>query len=104
MNRVIISIAISAFAACAAAQTPAPSAAEPAQSKPNEAMHVVADNSKIVDRKCLRETGSHIVRKDRRDCMNLNGNSYSREDIDHTGAVDVADALRLLDPSISVGR
>jgi hypothetical protein len=30
------------------------------------------------------------------------GRTYTREDIEHTGAIDVADALQKLDPSISI--
>lgn len=69
---------------------------------------------------CLRETGSRIVsahnqrlqRKARRNaasrsadtaearCVSAHGRVYGRDDLDRTGAVDVADALRQLDPAI----
>ena len=32
------------------------------------------------------------------------GHTYSRADIDHTGATTVGEALRLLDPTITVSR
>ncbi|MDQ3206915.1 MAG: hypothetical protein M3Q40_10530 [Pseudomonadota bacterium] len=53
-------------------------------------------------RNCLRYTGSRIPRaglKDK-DCVIANGRVYSREDIERTGQTDIADALRMLDPSI----
>lgn len=56
----------------------------------------------IADRRCLRATGSRIVtaERDGRKCANGPGRVYSRDDLDSTGAVDLANALRRLDPSI----
>ena len=74
-------------------------------------------------RDCMRYTGSRITasradRKaradaaadadvdeavnelDRDDCIAANGRVYSREDLRRTGEVDIADALRKLDPAI----
>ena len=66
-----------------------------------------------IDRNCLRHTGSRIVARDnttrsargRNDklgqrCVAASGRVYSRDDLDRTGEVDIADALRKLDPSI----
>lgn len=53
-------------------------------------------------RTCLAATGSRI-RRSGDDCRQP-GRSYSRDDIDRTGSVDLADALQRLDPSISRGR
>lgn len=66
-----------------------------------------------VDRDCLRQTGSRIIARDnvprsaraRNDrlsqrCVAASGRVYSREDIERTGEVDIADALRKLDPAI----
>lgn len=101
MNRLTISLALSLFAMGASAQTVAVDVSKPDQSKPNEVTHIVADNDKFIDRKCLRQTGSHIVRhKDKRGCMDVIGSSYSQEDLERTGAVDIGQALRLLDPAI----
>ena len=50
---------------------------------------------------CIQETGTRIKRRDGNGCNGLAGRSYSKEDIDSTGASDAGDALRLLDPSIS---
>lgn len=60
---------------------------------------------------CLQYTGSRIVsnrsartqknNSTRRDeCAPMPGRSYSRDDIDSTGAVDLGEALRRLDPAI----
>ena len=70
----------------------------------------------VSDRFCLRQTGTRINRarvttadanpdtttkaNRRRDCGMGPGRAYTREDIDITGRVDLADALRALDPSI----
>ena len=67
-------------------------------------------------RDCMRYTGSRVVATrnrgagkakaeavdelDRDDCVAANGRVYSRDDLDRTGATDIADALRRLDPSI----
>lgn len=70
----------------------------------------------VRDHSCLRETGSLVssaqnqqtLRKARREnpqgtvevkCAAY-GNAYTRQDIQRTGAVDLSDALRQLDPSI----
>ncbi len=67
------------------------------------------------DRTCLRQTGSRVHMRtvaraadagtdtraaSRRDCLAVNGRVYSRDDLDRTGRIDIADALRALDPSI----
>lgn len=61
------------------------------------------------DRYCLRETGSHLSshlyaksRDGRKfdDCVNASGRVYTRKDLERTGSVTTADALRRLDPSI----
>ena len=80
-----------------------------------------ADDATI-DRNCLRDTGSLITRhRNARlradqtvqdaggrsaqagrdpECSPAMGRSYSRRDIERTGARDLADALRMLDPAI----
>jgi hypothetical protein len=53
---------------------------------------------------CLQYTGSRIRTADRKTgkpaCAQGPGRSYGRDDLDRTGQVDIADALRRLDPSI----
>ena len=58
------------------------------------------------ERFCLRETGTRIVvdrardTKDRKRCVIGNGRVYTREQLEMTGRLDIADALRALDPRI----
>ena len=112
MNRLAIAVLISAVALGASAQTPT---ADPVvQSDPaaqadvnatdaNAAdVTVITGNEKTNDRNCLRETGSHVSSKNRKECINANGTAYSRADIDRTGATDLAEALRRLSPSVSI--
>lgn len=51
---------------------------------------------------CIRDTGTRIKprRSESEDCLNLPGRSYSRKEIERTGHIDLAQALRSLDPSI----
>ena len=70
----------------------------------------------VRDHSCLRETGSliasaqnqqtlrHARRNDPQGTVEVKcaayGNAYTRQDIQRTGALDLSDALRQLDPSI----
>jgi hypothetical protein len=54
------------------------------------------------DRECLSQTASRIPSKNP-DCSEV-GRSYSSDDIDRTGAATAGEALRLMDPSITVHR
>jgi hypothetical protein len=102
MNRIVISLILSAFAFGANAQTPAPDATAQVQNQSADVTVISGGAGRTSDRYCLRETGSHIVSKQRKSCVNASGRAYSREDIDRTGAVDLADALRRLDPSVTI--
>lgn len=53
------------------------------------------------DRNCMRYTGTRIVARNRpsRDCVPQHGHVYTRDDLDSTGEVDMARALRKLDTS-----
>jgi hypothetical protein len=51
---------------------------------------------------CVNQSGS-LIPQTRGACAGL-GHTYSRADIDHTGATTVGEALRLLDPTITVSR
>jgi hypothetical protein len=50
------------------------------------------------EKTCVRETGSRIKVKEK-DCIGP-GRTYSRDELDNTGAFDTAEALRKVDPSI----
>jgi hypothetical protein len=102
MNRLVLTLILSAFALGANAQSTAPDASAQVQNKSAEVTVVSGNADQSNDRNCLRETGSHIVSKNKKSCIDANGSSYSREDIDRTGTTDLADALRRLDPSVRV--
>jgi hypothetical protein len=50
---------------------------------------------------CIRDTGSRLPAK-APGCQNVPGRSYSQDDIDRTGQTDAANALRMLDPAVTV--
>jgi uncharacterized protein YceK len=74
------------FAGCA-------TVADETKAKPE--MHTVAAENPS----CMTQTGSRIGVKG--ECRGT-GRSYTNDDINRTGATTAADALRLLDPSITV--
>ncbi len=65
-----------------------------------------------VDRRCLEATGSRVTadpqpatardttERDGHDCAIGNGTVHTRKDIDRTGATNLEDALRALDPRL----
>lgn len=80
---------------------------------PVEAAETINDGDRLATHPyCLQTTGTRIPAKlrqvdvdkdgkpDRVDCVAANGRVYTRRDLDTTGAVDLADALRRLDPAI----
>ncbi|HVR80507.1 MAG TPA: hypothetical protein VHF02_00205 [Luteimonas sp.] len=102
MKRLLLISLLSAVAFAAAAQSPAPTSAEPADLRAADAA-----NDASVKPFCLHETGSLITASQNRrlaeadkKCAPVAGRSYSRRDIELTGAIDLADALRHLDPAI----
>lgn len=90
-----------AFAATAQQAPPAP-APEPHDLKAADA------KNQAIDPLCLQETGSLITRAHNqrarseadKQCAPVSGRVWTRRDIERTGAFDMADALRQLDPSI----
>lgn len=105
MKKLAFTILFSVLSVGAYAQSTANPAPEGDQA--NAAAEPAADaaKTKIHDRYCLRETGSHIRHRDKNGCVaNANGQVYSRRDIDSTGATDVGTALDRLSPSIQVRR
>lgn len=61
---------------------------------------VAALSRKKAELDCVRSTGTRITLKDD-ECANVPGRTYSKEDLDRTGAITPAEALRRLDPSIT---
>lgn len=96
--------ALIGISACAMPQHRAGSAA-PGMACQGMACHGMGQ----IDRYCVKHTGTRlIVEDDRADktrtfrnaCVDAGGRVYTREQIESTGEVDLADALRKLDPSI----
>lgn len=48
---------------------------------------------------CLKQTGSRIKRKDG-ECIEAPSKVITRDDIDRTGSINTADAIRKLDPAV----
>lgn len=105
MKRLMLATALSAFAFVAAAQTPntqaqvEPAAQADARADANADAQAQPAKKKLSDARCLRQTGSRIQSKSKQDCAAY-GRSYSRDDLNGTGEVDVASALRKLDPAV----
>lgn len=112
-------LASAAFAASAQTATTSVGGDATAQAQPasdtNADTYLDKKAAPEIDRNCLRQTGSRIgtgynstrnssardrTDKNARRCIAGNGRVYTREDIDRTGEVDIADALRKLDPAI----
>lgn len=104
---------LSACAFAAAAQSAPADAAAPAgsaqtgsvtsdapreSSAANDSTQAAAKNPRR-DPTCLTQTGSRVQARGNTTCAGY-GRSYSREDLDHTGEVDVGQALRKLDPRL----
>jgi hypothetical protein len=59
-----------------------------------ETAHVSSPSS------CLRDTGT-LMQTRRGECALSFGHSYSKAELDRTGKVSIADALRTLEPSLA---
>lgn len=76
----------------------AASAAEPATA---EAANASAEKAPAASEpNCLQETGSRIKRDADQPCIGAAGQVISREQLDRSGAVTTADALRRSSPSV----
>lgn len=59
------------------------------------------DEKRASNTHCLRETGTRIAPRDGKGrCLPHAGRSYSKDDLDRTGEINLADALRRLDPAV----
>lgn len=56
---------------------------------------------RLDSRMCIRSTGSHIP-PPKGQCLPVFGSSYSAQDLQRTGTMDVGQALQMLDPSVTV--
>ncbi|HEY5612693.1 MAG TPA: hypothetical protein VIK70_03785 [Lysobacter sp.] len=96
----LFAVGMLGMSACTAPQHKVEPSAVPAAS---------SDAQRMAERFCVRSTGSRIVARQKatengkdfdKRCLGVNGRVYTREDIERTGEVDLADALRKLDPAI----
>lgn len=115
MKRLALTAALLSLAFATSAQTATPAAVDPAADSqtaaaaPAETSAEASANQnkadakdEIADRNCLKHTGSRLIRADSkgRKCAIAAGRAYNRDDIDRTGAIDLRDALRRLDPAV----
>ncbi|MDQ3618418.1 MAG: hypothetical protein M3374_06895 [Pseudomonadota bacterium] len=104
MKRLLIASLLGAFAFAASAQNTTTTDAQ-AQVETESAVANLDTEANVrldADRNCIRYTGSRIVprKMDGKDCVIATGRAYSRKDIERTGEIDIANALRKLDPAI----
>ena len=104
MNKILVSLLLAACFTSAYAQADTTTAAAGDKAKAEAPMTA---EQKSAEAFCLRQTGSHLrsftakPHNERAvECANAPGRVYTREDIDRTGAINTADAIRRLDPSI----
>jgi hypothetical protein len=91
LNMHIAGVAVASLILCGCATT-----------SPNSTSKQPASAAAVKDPNCLTDTGSRIS-EGKANCRGY-GRSYSDEDISRTGKTSAADALGLLDPSITVHR
>jgi hypothetical protein len=77
---------------CATAQKPATAGSPTAGDKTVTAAALAKEH-------CVKDTGSYIKRPEK-DCINQPGVTYSNQELQDTGRLDTADALKQLDPRI----
>lgn len=101
-----LSVALGTVAFAASAQgvpTAQPQAAAPSDAVANDAQAVQKQQQDLRAADCLTQTGTRIRTRDAKtgkvNCQGP-GRSYSRDELDRTGEVDLADALRRIDPSV----
>jgi hypothetical protein len=99
-------IAASGLGGVAVAQTTADVSAQTNAPQATATSNDVALGTKQVpapgSRNCIRDTGSHITNR-KQACLPMNGQSYSRDDLDRTGNPNLGQALQQLDPNIRIG-
>jgi hypothetical protein len=100
-----LSIILVGALAVAVAVAGAAQAAQPQPATDTVSVQQDAKKPDANDHRCLRQTGTRIssrtdTRKQRACSNGAIGRAYTREDMDRTGEVNIADALRKLDPSI----
>lgn len=101
MKRLLAAGVLGAAAFAVSADPPLQSDAD---ARAQAELEAEADVQKDADRNCMRYTGTHIqtraMREKGKDCVVAHGRVYSGDDLERTGELDIADALRRLDTSI----
>lgn len=115
MKRLMLAAMLVGPCFAVAAQNPGTAdAKEPAAAARAESTQLALPAERpLDDYRCLRHTGSLVTAsRNRREalrpgvathkprCAPVAGRAWSREDLDRTGANNVLDALRMLDPSV----
>jgi len=88
MKSLALSTALALILAACAAAPVSPEKATTANAKPPAG--------------CVGQTATLIPLKDSASCAGF-GSTYTKEDVDRTGQIDLGRALQMLDPSISRG-
>ena len=101
MKRLLAAGVLGAAAFAVSAEPPVQSEAD---ARAQAQLEAEAEVQEDADRTCMRYTGTRIhtraMREKGKDCVFAHGRVYSREDLERTGELDIADALRRLDTSI----
>lgn len=95
MARNLILGVLVAAAACGCATS---SQSSPADTR--AAKNSLEATAPVVDPYCARDTGSRIERPDDKACGAEPGRTYTQQELEDTGRLDVGEALRQLDPRI----
>lgn len=104
MKRLALTLLLGLSAFAVQAQSPAPAEEVAPMVAAEETTVIAPAGTPLLDNGCVRETGTKLKRRDRNGCTGSPGQSYSRADIDATGAIDTADAVRKLSPRATVSR
>lgn len=101
-----LAVALGTVAFAASAQgvpSASPQIAAPSDAVANDAQAGQKQTQELRAADCLTQTGTRIRTRDPKtgkvNCQGP-GRSYSRDELDRTGEVDLADALRRIDPSV----
>jgi len=104
VKKFAIALALGLFAAAAHAQSDVAAVQAAPASTETTVISPDAAATQPPEKGCVRESGTLIDKRDKNGCTGAPGQSYSREDIDRTGAIDTGDAIRKLSPRATVRR
>ena len=100
MKTLALALLLGLSAPVAFAQSEAAPAAAPEPAVETTVITPATPATAARDTGCIRETGTRLRKRDRNGCTGAPGQSYSRQEIGRTGAIDTGDALRRLSPSV----